>query len=397
MENFEIKRNRPEAHDCNDFNYYEWIPWERLSNINKIGEGGLGTIYKATLIDGLIATPTIEHHGKMKCKKNEEGTKVAIKFTSLKNSEKVLKELNTQRTIFFKNGYISLNISKIIGITKNAETLKYGIVMKFAPHGDIRKHFSTNFYSTDWGYKLSIACSIVSGLIAIHSAGMVHRDLHSGNILQYSLESSNDWISICGLGLCHPSNNEAKAVEKKMYGVIPYIPPEVLSGKKFTKKGDIYSFAMILWELATGMPPFHDHSHDKNLITAILNGKRPEITSPLIPPCYAELIGKCWDDSPWNRPTLKELEKKLMEFKNLYYNGSTTERLLFQESEKYIKESNAEDGGDKDHETIKASKRITIHSEAVYTSRLLTAQMVEGSNELIYSPGGTNPEKELPT
>ncbi|KAG9292698.1 hypothetical protein G9A89_008286 [Geosiphon pyriformis] len=352
-------------------NYYEWIPWERFSNIKEIGRGGFGIIYKATLIDGLFDVESIKHHSSMEYKRGrtnnfeEKIDEVAIKIIPT-NSSEVFKELNLQRVMFSKRGDYLIGISLIWGITQNAETLEYGIVMEFAPEGDMRKYLSKNFHSTSWQHKLLIARQIAFGLDYIRFSGMVHRDLHSGNILQ--LESFQ--VNICDLGLCQPINNEATttAEEKKIFGVIPYIPPEVLRGKKFTSAGDIYSFAMLLWELATGKPPFYDCSHDHILIMGIISGQRPKITSSLIPPSIAKIIVKCWDPIPKNRPTAEEVYRKLGK---LSYTNSE-----FRESDKYLKEM--AEGDD--------SMTTSIHSGAVYTSRVLSAQMVDFSKELVYLP-----------
>ncbi|KAG9295601.1 hypothetical protein G9A89_000966, partial [Geosiphon pyriformis] len=126
--------------------------------------------------------------------------------------------------------------------------------------------------------------------------------------------------------------------KKKIYGMVPYIPPKVLKGEDFTLAGDIYSFAMILWELATGKPSFHDYSHDNILTMAILSGARPKIIFSLIPPSIAEIIKKCWGANPKDRPTANEVEEKLMEESR--GEGSKTERpeiIQFKESEKYVK------------------------------------------------------------
>ncbi|KAG9304888.1 hypothetical protein G9A89_010750 [Geosiphon pyriformis] len=53
-------------------NYYEWIPWEGLSNINEIARGGFGIIYKATLMDGLIDEYRIKHHDEMEYERKGE-------------------------------------------------------------------------------------------------------------------------------------------------------------------------------------------------------------------------------------------------------------------------------------------------------------------------------------
>ncbi|KAG9285734.1 hypothetical protein G9A89_001622 [Geosiphon pyriformis] len=352
MENKEIKRTtRPEAHDCNEC--------QRCQRI--------------------------KHDGSMEYERNRntKGIEVAIKIIPT-NSSEVFKELYIQRAMFSYKGYESSYVSKILGITQNAETLEYGIVMEFAEHGDMRKYLSTNFHSTSWDNKLGIAYSIARGLSSIHSSGMVHRDLHSGNILQ--LDES--WVDIGDLGLCQPTNNEATTTitteEKKIFGVIPYIPPEVLRGEKFTTAGDIYSLGMLLWELSIGKPPFHDCPHDEILIMAILNGQRPNITSPLIPPSIGKLIKKCWDANPKNRPTARELTGKFMELLDLYNNHIF--RLI------YFGKSNILTKIAKNDST---TTKIAIHPEAVYTSRLLTAQIVNFSTELVYLPESNKVEKNF--
>lgn len=58
---------------------------------------------------------------------------------------------------------------------------------------------------------------------------------------------------------------------------MPSMAPEVLCGKPYTKAADIYSFGIILWELASGIPAFNDRSHDFNLSLDICRGLRPKI------------------------------------------------------------------------------------------------------------------------
>ncbi|KAG9301241.1 hypothetical protein G9A89_012624 [Geosiphon pyriformis] len=327
-----------------------------------------------------------------------EKKEVVIKI--IKNSEEVYKEFNIQTAMFINNRSHVANITFIYRITQNTETLEYGVVMEFALYGDMRKYLSTNFHPTNWSSKLLCAWNIALGLESIHSSGMIHCDLHSGNILQYS----SMCVSIGDLGLCQPTINEVTTVttvatkEKKIYGVIPYIPPEVLRGEKFTESGDIYSFAMSLWELATGNPPFYDLPHD-HLIMDILNGKRPEITFPLIPPCIAETIEKCWYANPENRPTAKEVRKTLWDLREMYlgFNRETKDEIFigkvskpeipemeqFLKSEKYVKEIEKNDSIKNDLMTTKISRVITsIHPGAIYTSRLLTAQKVNFSTGL---------------
>ncbi|CAI2180801.1 4603_t:CDS:2 [Funneliformis geosporum] len=75
---------------------------------------------------------------------------------------------------------------------------------------------------------------ITYGLKTIHDANFIHRDFHSGNILLIDLE-----CQIGDLGLSQPATNTISNDE--IYGVIPYIAPEVFNGAPFSKASDIYN------------------------------------------------------------------------------------------------------------------------------------------------------------
>src|SRR2546427_4453642 len=138
--------------------------------------------------------------------------------------------------------------------------------------------------------------------MGIHEKNYIHHDLHSGNIFSYSISGSQ----IGDLGLCQ----QLKDDKNEIFGVIPYLAPEVLSSKSYTKESDIYSFGMVMWEHTTGKKPFHDRSHNHHLIQDILEGKRPKITEDT-PEFYVNLMKKCWDPNPENRPTAEEIHECL--------------------------------------------------------------------------------------
>ena len=121
-------------------------------------------------------------------------------------------------------------------------------------------------------------------LKGIHRKNYIHHDLHSGNIFSYDIH----WSRIGDLGLCQQVVDK-KDNPNKIYGVIPYLAPEVLSKKPYTKKSDIYSFGMIMWEHTTGKKPFHYREHDQYLMLDILKGERPQITDDT-PEFYAGLM-----------------------------------------------------------------------------------------------------------
>src|SRR6185437_11383308 len=125
------------------------------------------------------------------------------------------------------------------------------------------------------------------------------------------------------------------------YGVIPYMAPEVLRGKPYTPASDIYSFAMIMWELTSLVPPFDDRPHDFHLSLSICKGERPEIIEGT-PQCYIDLMKKCWDLDPLKRPSASELKFIIGNWRDGYnrtrYGGETIEdEQLSKDIEEYRK------------------------------------------------------------
>ncbi|POG58193.1 hypothetical protein GLOIN_2v1732963 [Rhizophagus irregularis DAOM 181602=DAOM 197198] len=64
---------------------------------------------------------------------------------------------------------------------------------------------------------------------------------------------------------------------------------------------------MIMWELSTDQAPFFEYSNDKALVDDIRNNIRPEIDDQQIPKCVVDLIQRCWDSDPFNRPSAKSI------------------------------------------------------------------------------------------
>ncbi|GES78446.1 kinase-like domain-containing protein [Rhizophagus clarus] len=68
-----------------------------------------------------------------------------------------------------------------------------------------------------------------------------------------------------------------------------------------------------MWEFTSGIPPFGDEEHDIHLSLSICEGDRPKIIENT-PKCFIDLMKKCWDSDPENRPTITKLEKKISEW-----------------------------------------------------------------------------------
>ena len=237
--------------------------------------------------------------------------------------------------------------------------------MSYAEHGSLKKNLS-DIVKDKWVLKLVNLYTIVNGLNIMHQQKMVHCDFHHGNILK---TSTNTILAIGDLGLCKPIESLSK--KNDIYGVLPFVAPEVLRGKSYTPASDIYSFAMIMWEFTSGIPPFNDKAHDFQLALSICKGGRPKIIKNT-PQCYVDLMEKCWNEDPLKRPNTLDIKNIL---KNWYENISDTDDIYNDISKisKKVRDNILEFY--KADKTLKEQPNILHtsqpHSQAYHTSRLL--------------------------
>src|SRR4051812_25407890 len=86
--------------------------------------------------------------------------------------------------------------------------------------------------------------------------------------------------------------------------------PETLSRGEYTLASDIYSFGMVMLEVLTSYPPYYNIPHNANLVMGICEGLKPEIKCE-IPQFLKEIMEKCWNFEPFDRPTAKDLKSQL--------------------------------------------------------------------------------------
>jgi len=170
------------------------------------------------------------------------------------------------------------------GITKDPETNNFMMVMEYAEDGSLRQNLNKNFNSMNWHKKFDILEDISIGLRDIHKKRLIHQDFHSGNIL----DGFNIYY-ITDLGLCKPADEKT---DKNVYGVLPYVAPEVLRGKEYTQASDIYGFGIIIYEVINGLPPYHDMAHDEFLAVKICQGLRPKFNIK-VPQLIEDIFKQC--------------------------------------------------------------------------------------------------------
>ncbi|CAB4431324.1 unnamed protein product [Rhizophagus irregularis] len=304
--------------------YLEWIPFENIKNITYITRGGFGKVYSANWAKGFILYWDIEGQ------KWERISNVKVALKSLNNSSRIstdfLDEIKSHLQIYL------YDVIQCYGITQNPVTKDYIMVLEYCEDGNLRNYYlnnETNYYS-----KIYELRDIASGLLDIHNAGKVHKDFHSGNILYGSGEG--------------------------IYGVLPYMAPEVLREHQYTKASDIYSFGIMINEYISEEIPYNNIPHDDALAIKICKGLRPNIFK-YTPKLLADLVTKCWDAKVENRPTAKELYQTLNKWVSYGYDNIA----IYSQINKYDDEIKL------NRISEKKSKNIQTHLQAIYTSKLL--------------------------
>ncbi|RIB03219.1 kinase-like domain-containing protein, partial [Gigaspora rosea] len=228
----------------------EWIPFDRLIEIKRIAEGGFGLVFSAIWLDGIRVT-RLENNG---VKSREKSSMVALKTLDLNE---------------FKNHVhcrlmgIELGIYGLTKCTENNKHLgleagKYLMVLQFAESGSLNQFLENNdkFKELTWKTKLFQLLDISSELAKIHKAGYTHNDLHSGNILQIQYDKTvYSYISDLGSSKKIEEYKERNQGEE-IFGVMPYVAPEVLQGENYTPAADIYGLGIIMAQMSSGQRPF---------------------------------------------------------------------------------------------------------------------------------------------
>ncbi|EXX55994.1 Ste20p [Rhizophagus irregularis DAOM 197198w] len=340
----------------------EWIPFKNFEDVTYITRGGYGKIFSARWPEGYIYSWDIENKRWERIRLNKFALKSLDDSSCI--STEFLNEIKSHLQIYL------YDVIPCYGITQDPDTKDYMMVLEFCKDGNLRNNYlrrSNNYYS-----KIHHLFSISSGLLDIHNADKVHKDFHSGNIL-FGISGS----LISDLGMCQP---EKQLKKDGIYGVLPYVAPEVIRGKQYTKASDIYSFGIMMNEYISEEIPFNDIPHDEVLAVRICKGIRPSIFK-YTPKLLTALIAKCWDAKPENRPTAKELFQILSKWDVKAKSRLTTKeffQIFHKLGIKTNKDSEVRSEVDEYDDKIrlnrtdkKISSDIQTHPQAVYTSRLL--------------------------
>ncbi|HEX4782766.1 MAG TPA: protein kinase [Candidatus Sulfotelmatobacter sp.] len=138
----------------------------------------------------------------------------------------------------------------------------------------------------------------LSGLLAAHREGVIHRDLKPGNIMR----DSNGRVVVMDFGLARSLAGDGMTRTGTMMGTMEYMSPEQAQAKDLDARSDIFTVGLICYELLTGKMPYHADSVVASLLRRMQERAAPPSDwDATIPQPVSELVTKCLERNPADR------------------------------------------------------------------------------------------------
>ena len=177
-------------------------------------------------------------------------------------------------------------------------------VMELMPHGTLYNHIYKQGCSPLYEESLKWSIEIASALEYLHHRGIVHRNIKSGMVYianEASVKLSID-VEISMTLADHPQGVTT-------VGTFRWMAPELAGDFRIEdlnlKAADVFSYAMLLYELWEHKIPFHDQQQYQAAM-AVVGGERPS-TSKRSPKFMIDLMQKCWNQNPEERPQISSV------------------------------------------------------------------------------------------
>lgn len=215
------------------------------------------------------------------------------------------------------------NIVHLIGICLDrGSTL---IVMELMLGGDLIRYMQENTpscmnnFADNLTYDdlLKVCLDIVNGCCYLEDMDYIHRDLAARNCLVSSRKREDRVVKLADFGLARDIYKDSY-YKKLNDSAMPlkWMAPECLIEQKFTKKSDVWSFGVVMWEVMSycqekpyvGVEPFFMKEH-------LASGARLRQPDSCDDSMY-KLMNQCWQMRPEERPTFHECRAMLIEIRN---------------------------------------------------------------------------------
>lgn len=176
-----------------------------------------------------------------------------------------------------------------------------------------------------WYQQVKMCDDVAKAMNHLHAFDpqIIHRDLKSLNMLLFRAVRSNrevPLVKVSDFGLSRMKDAGAEDAWGKLTtqaGTCHWMAPEVFEGSDYTEKVDIYSYAMILFEIICREIPFEEEEPAKvGFLT--MDGMRPDLEAvpPDCPPILKDLMIRCWNHDPTQRPPFREILMSIQQCKS---------------------------------------------------------------------------------
>ncbi|KAI3511633.1 hypothetical protein L1887_18789 [Cichorium endivia] len=279
-----------------------------FSEINFIGKGGYGRVYRGFLTWG-----------------NHVDQVVAVKRLDVTGYQGN-KEFHTELTMLSQ--YQHQNIVTLIGFCDSNDEMI--LVYEYASQGSLDKHLRNPSAGLSWIQLLKICIDIASALDYLHNNvgekhRIIHRDIKSANILLD--ENWNAKLADFGLAKIGLANQQNTFVITNLAGTYGYCDPQYERTGFLTKESDVYSFGVVLFEVLCGRLACDINYHDQRRFlhryapTCYKNGQLDKIIDPRIgkdikPTAllkFSSSAYQCLQETREERPAIAEVAFHLKE------------------------------------------------------------------------------------
>jgi len=240
----------------------------RYEIVKKVGEGGMSFVYLAND----IAT----------------GERYAIKVLSaaLSQDENAMARLRREASLGMRLAHP--NVCHIIRLGETEDGLVY-VVMPFV-EGEILADRTNRRGFIPLGETARLVRDIAAGLTVAHELKIVHRDLKPENVMVCKRSDGADYAVVMDFGLAKERRAGAELQKLTATGIIlgtpEFMSPEQLRGKPLDARTDIYSLALMTYEMLTGKLPFQGRTQQELMIARLrsdptpLRQARPDLNLP---------------------------------------------------------------------------------------------------------------------
>ncbi|KAG4990162.1 hypothetical protein JHK87_023619 [Glycine soja] len=234
---------------------------------------------------------------------------VAVKMVKIPTQDEEKKALLEEQFNFevaLLSRLIHHNIVQFIAACKKPPV--YCIITEYMSQGTLRMYLNKKEpYSLSIETILRLALDISRGMEYLHSQGVIHRDLKSSNLLL----DDDMRVKVADFGTSCLETRCRKG--KGNSGTYRWMAPEMVKEKPYTRKVDVYSFGIVLWELTTSLLPFQGMTPVQAAFAVAEKNERPPLPASC-QPALAHLIKRCWSANPSKRPDFSDIVSTLEKY-----------------------------------------------------------------------------------